>query len=144
MTKYLLLAALFGSSFFMPAYAGDSEVLNGWGCLKYCWNVLGDPHINTIGVKSYYFGFILTNILFVLVLYFSAQRRRRSIPGIVISFFLAAHVGSWWFINLGERLEHAHSPIYYGYFVWLAAYLGLLGANLLAKINPGNLSPRAT
>jgi len=107
----------------MPALAGNSS---GWACLRDCAHAFDTIHDPLLAL--YYFAFVFTNGLFVIVAIRLVVSGRRSVALRWVAGVLLMHVLSWWIWNL---VDIGDFPLLYGYFVWLSAYSVLFAATFL-------------
>ena len=122
----LVAATLFGLSFALPA---DGN-MSGWECFTACWRVFtefGKDHDTNLGGWCYYSGFVLANILFVVLFGALLCGPGRMRLRFWMSTVATLQVFSWLVLNLfshGDRFE-----LGLGYFVWLLSFILLLIAH---------------
>ena len=121
---------LFIISYLLPAYTED----RGYACFLACWGILWNPDSSDLGGWLYYSGFVLTNILFVvLVVALFVTKKARQLRWLG-SFILPLYVMSWSIIALVDRKSSAMRDIKVGYYVWLAAYALLFAAQAIRRV----------
>jgi len=125
--------AIFLLSFFLPAYRPDREAYSGWECLKFCLCVFGGGSAEDAW-RFYYFGFAITNFLFLLIWYLAANGSRLRSMCAWLSLLPLAHVVSWFILNFLNREPREAISVDYGYFTWLSAF-SLLSASLFIGRN---------
>jgi hypothetical protein len=107
----------------MPALVGNHS---GWACLRDCAHAFDTIHDPLLAL--YYFAFVFTNGLFVIVAIRLVVSERRSVALRWVAGVLLMHVLSWCIWNL---VDIGDFPLLYGYFVWLSAYAVLFAATFL-------------
>jgi hypothetical protein len=124
----------FALSYFLPAL-GD---LPGYGCFAVCWSTLtrgaGD-HDLSFGSWAYYSGFVLTNLLFAVLLGANFLAARYARARLWLSAILALHVLSWLVVNL-LSIGHEKFNLGFGYFLWLLSFILLFFAHAMAGHAP--------
>jgi len=128
-TLPLIAGALFALSFFLPAYAD----FTGLRCFALCLDVIRDfPSESPLG-WLYYFGLILTNLAFVVILALDVARVAAHKTRLIVSVVAFLHVLSWLSVTLSEG---DFRSLQIGYFLWLLAYALLLASQLVAARKP--------
>ncbi len=104
MKKHLkhIAAGLFFLSFFLPAYRPDHDIYSGFACLKFCLGTLNGNEVKDAW-RFYYFGFVVTNLLFVLIWSTATFTRKFTSPSVWVSLLPLAHVTSWLVLNFLDR-----------------------------------------
>jgi len=114
----------------LPAYTEA----RGYACFLACWGILWDPAGSDPGGWLYYSGFVLTNILFVvLVVALFATKKGRLLRWLG-SCILLLHVMSWSIIALADGKSSPIRDIKAGYYVWLSAYALLFAAHAIRRV----------
>jgi len=124
----LIAIAAFAVSYFLPAYDEN----RGFACFAECWDVLFGHNGDILsGMWFYYSGFVISNILFVVlvVALFLTKKHRRFTSVLSVLFFL--HILSWLVLHVFPSPSQI-AELKVGYYVWLVAY-GLLAAAHLRK-----------
>ncbi len=85
----------------------------------------------------YYSGFVLTNILFVVLVVALFATKKGRLLRCLASFILLLHVMSWVIIALVDRKSSAIRDIKVGYYVWLSAYALLFAAQVIGRVEGG-------
>ena len=126
MTKHInhIALGLFLLSFLTPAYRPDHDIYSGWACFG---------ALSGNGAKDawrfYYFGFVATNVIFLVLWCVSVFSKQRRSLYAYISLLPLVHVISWFALNFLDRKRQGLLPIEYGYFIWLTSFV-LLSTSL--------------
>jgi len=135
MRKYIkhIAVVIFLLSFLLPAYRPDREAYSGWECLKFCLGTLNGDSVRG-GWRFYYFGFFITNLLFLFTWLIPSIKERFRLKCACVSLIPLAHVISWFVINFWDRERQGRLLVDYGYYTWLSAFV-LLSASLFITKN---------
>ena len=127
----LAAMVLFAISQFLPAYGSG----RGFACFQVCWETLVKPDTHDLGAWLYYSGFVISSILFLVlvVALFMTEKIRQ--PRGLGSFILFLHVMSWSFLHVIDGNRSGFYEIKVGYYVWLLAYALLFVAHVVKEPN---------
>lgn len=124
---------LFLISFLLPAYRPDHDAYSGWACLKFCFGTLNGNEVRDAW-RFYYFGFVFTNLLFLLLWGVSTIKEGLRSMCAWISLIPLMHVMSWLVLNLLDRERQGALLVEYGYFIWFFSFM-LLSVSLFLRKN---------
>jgi hypothetical protein len=131
-----IAGAIFLLSFLLPAYRPDREAYSGWECLQFCFGTLSGDSAKG-GWRFYYFGFVITNLLFLFTWIFPALKDGFRLKCAWLSLIPLAHVISWLVLNFLDQERQGRLLVDYGYYTWLSAF-ALLSASLFITKNEKN------